>query len=38
MEITCAECGCRVDGGVIVKPCEKHPSCCCHDLPVRNKQ
>ncbi len=34
MEITCAECGCLVDQGVIVMPCANHPDCCCQDLPV----
>ena len=36
MEITCADCGCRVDRGVIVEPCERHPECCYRDLPVRD--
>jgi hypothetical protein len=35
MEMTCAECGCLVDRGVIVTPCEKHPDCCCRHLHVR---
>jgi len=34
MEITCAECGCRVESGVIIERCEEHPSCCCRHLPV----
>jgi hypothetical protein len=34
MELACAECGCRVDRGVIVERCAKHPGCCCKDLPV----
>jgi hypothetical protein len=35
MEITCADCGCLVERGVIVRPCDKHPDCCCGDLEVR---
>lgn len=35
MQITCAECGCRVEGGIIVECCEQHPGCCCRELPVR---
>ena len=35
MEITCADCGCLVDRGVIVTACAAHPDCCCRDLPVR---
>jgi hypothetical protein len=34
MEITCAECGCLVDHGVVVKRCEDYPNCCCQHLPV----
>lgn len=37
MEITCAECGCLVERGVIVTPCDAHPACCCTDLPVRSE-
>ena len=36
MEITCADCGCLVDRGVIVIPCDQHPGCCCGELPVRD--
>ena len=35
MEIICADCGCRVDRGVIIERCEKHPGCCCDDMPLR---
>lgn len=35
MEMTCAECGCLVDRGDIIRPCAKHPDCCCGDLDVR---
>ena len=35
MAITCAECGCLVDRGVIVTPCDAYPECCCTDLPLR---
>jgi hypothetical protein len=35
MEIICADCGCRVDRGIIIEPCEQHPDCCCEDLPRR---
>jgi hypothetical protein len=35
MEITCADCGCLVDRGVIIQRCETHPDCCCHELRVR---
>jgi hypothetical protein len=34
MEVTCADCSCRVDQGVIIEPCERYPECCCRDLPV----
>lgn len=36
MEITCAECGCIVDSGVIVVACATHPGCCCGSLPQRH--
>lgn len=29
----CADCGCIVERGVIVTPCEMYPECCCRDLP-----
>jgi hypothetical protein len=32
MELTCANCGCRVDRGVLVTPCDRYPDCCCADL------
>jgi hypothetical protein len=35
MEIACADCGCVVDRGVIVTRCDRHPCCCCGELPVR---
>ena len=37
MEIACADCGCLVDRGVIVRTCDKHPDCCCRDLPVQEQ-
>jgi len=36
MEVICADCGCRVDRGVVVARCERYPECCCGDLPVRS--
>lgn len=33
MEIYCADCGCLVERGVRVVPCET-PECCCLDLPL----
>jgi hypothetical protein len=33
MEISCADCGCLVNGGVRVIPCATD-ECCCLDLPV----
>ena len=38
MEITCADCGCRVDRGVIIERCDRHPECCCRDLTVREAE
>jgi hypothetical protein len=35
VEIFCADCGCVVDRGVIVQPCNRHRGCCCGELPVR---
>ena len=32
MELECADCGCLVDSGVVVIPCEQ-PNCCCIHLP-----
>ena len=37
MEITCAECGCLVDRGARVIPCET-AECCCRDLPIRETE
>lgn len=37
MEMTCADCGCLVDRGVIIRPCDEHPDCCCRDLAVRDE-
>jgi hypothetical protein len=34
MEVSCAECGCLVDSGEVVKRC-RQPGCCCKDLPDR---
>lgn len=34
MEITCADCGCLVDRGVVQKPCSEYPACCCGVLPM----
>ena len=34
MKIACAECGCVVDRGVRIIPCED-TECCCRDLPIR---
>ena len=34
MEMGCAECGCVVDRGVIVRACKRHPDCCCRDVPA----
>jgi hypothetical protein len=28
MLITCADCGCLVDRGKVVTPCDRHPECC----------
>lgn len=35
MEITCADCGCLVERGVVVTPCDRYPTCCCVHLPER---
>jgi hypothetical protein len=35
VEIACADCGCLVDRGVVIKPCAIYPDCCCRDLLVR---
>jgi hypothetical protein len=37
MEMTCADCDCMVDRGVIVKPCDAYPACCCGQLPRRTE-
>jgi hypothetical protein len=34
MEMHCADCGCLVEGGVRVVPCNT-AECCCLDLPIR---
>jgi SnoaL-like domain len=34
VEVYCADCGCLVDGGVRVVPCNG-ADCCCLDLPIR---
>ena len=34
MEMMCADCGCAVRRGVIVRACEQNPDCCCEDLAV----
>jgi hypothetical protein len=38
VDILCAECGCRVERGVIVEPCDRYPACCCTGLPVRQAE
>lgn len=38
MEISCAGCGCIVDRGVVTSPCDRHPTCCCADLPQRPEE
>jgi hypothetical protein len=35
MEMRCAECGCLVDAGRVVKRCDD-PDCCCRDLPDKS--
>jgi len=35
MEMTCADCGCLVERGVVVEVCDRHPACCCAELPRR---
>jgi len=35
MEIACADCGCLVDRGMVIRPCDRYPSCCCGELPQR---
>ncbi|HEY2704811.1 MAG TPA: hypothetical protein VGL20_14090 [Candidatus Dormibacteraeota bacterium] len=32
MRFECADCGCIVDGGVVVASCSG-PACCCRELP-----
>jgi len=34
MEISCADCGCLVERGVIVQPSGCYPDCCCAELPL----
>jgi hypothetical protein len=36
--IICADCGCLVDRGVIVAPCDAYPICCCTELSVRDSE
>jgi hypothetical protein len=38
MNVTCAECGCVGDRGVIIEACEKYPRCCCESLRTREVQ
>jgi len=33
VEITCADCGCLVDRGIVITPCDRYPTCCCAHLP-----
>ena len=35
VKIACAGCGCVVEHGVILTPCDSYPDCCCRDVPVR---
>ena len=37
VEIGCADCGCIVDSGVRVIPCNT-PDCCCRHLPIRESE
>jgi hypothetical protein len=32
VEITCADCGCRVDRGRLIAGCDDCPNCCCGHL------
>jgi hypothetical protein len=32
MVIACADCGCLAERGVIVKPCDRYPECCCAEV------
>jgi hypothetical protein len=34
MEMGCADCGCVVEQGAVVKPCENYPECCCSELAL----
>jgi hypothetical protein len=34
MEMACADCGCVVEQGVIVKACVRYPDCCCRELAL----
>ncbi len=36
MEIECADCGCLVDAGIRIVPCDKS-DCCCRHLPAREE-
>lgn len=31
----CADCGCVVNRGVIVRACDQYPDCCCRELSVK---
>lgn len=33
MEMVCAECGCLVERGVVLRACATYPRCCCELLP-----
>jgi hypothetical protein len=35
MLIACADCGCVVEQGEIITPCDSYPDCCCAELRVR---
>lgn len=32
--MACADCGCVVEQGVIVKACVRYPDCCCRELAL----
>jgi hypothetical protein len=34
MEMACADCGCVVERGVIVRRCDRYPACCCEELAL----
>jgi aminoglycoside 6'-N-acetyltransferase len=35
VELTCADCGCLVERGVVITPCDRHPACCCQHLATK---